>query len=264
MQHAWGLTETVGVPGKMVEFTKYQPFHGKRIARKIVYTISVGDFFTGEVTGLDDLKDLDETHFAIPTPTPRDQQLVTATMPEPELRSLAVEAPPIIWPQALDGSETGQASFYLALDPTGKVRDVLPVKTCNERTNDSAIRQIKSWTFRPALKDGFPVQAEGILNFDVNTRAWGPAKTLSDAEMRQMASNVVDPTVPAGEYPPGTVYKLWVAVDIDGGVLEKIAAGGPPKLFGPCDAALRQWHFRPIMENGQPRPYRGLVEFDIP
>jgi hypothetical protein len=33
--------------------------------------------------------------------------------------------------------------------------------------------------------------------------------------------------------PPNSVQKLWVTVDIDGGVLEKIAAGGPAKLFGP-------------------------------
>jgi hypothetical protein len=264
LPHAWGLTEMVGVPGKMLEFTKYQPFHGRRIARKITYTISVGNFFTGEVIALDDLKNVDETLFAIPNPTPREQQLVTATLPETELRGLAVESPRIIWPQALDGVETGQASFYLTLDPTGKVRDVLPVKTCNERTNDSAIRQIKSWKFKPATKDGFPVQGEGILNFDVNTRAFGPAQPLTDVETRKMASNIVECGVSAGEYPPGTVYKLAIAVDIDGGILEKIAVGGPGILFSRCDAALRQWHFQPIMEDGQPRPYRGLVEFHIP
>jgi hypothetical protein len=261
--HAFGLKETVGVPGHTVDFMDYKTFHGKRIAWRLVYTVSVRDYFTAEVTSLEDLKNPDESLFAITSPTPREQRIETATLQEPELRDLAVEAPQIIWPQALDGAVTGKASFYVAIDPTGKLREVSPVETCNERTNDSAIRQIKAWKFKPAIKDGFAVQAEGILTFDVNTRAWGPANTLSDVEMRQMASNVVEPEVPAGSFPPDTVYKLWVAVDIDGGVLEKIAAGGPPKLFGPCDAALRQWRFRPILENGQPRPYRGLVEFHI-
>lgn len=262
--HAFGLKETVAVPGHTVDFMDYKPFHGKRIARRIVYTVSIGDFMTSEVTDLEDLKDTDENLFAIPSATPREQQIVSATLQEPDLRSLAVEAPEIIWPQALDGSVTGKAHFYIAIDSSGKLRDVLPIDTSNERTNDSAIRQIKRWKFKQAIRDGFPVQSEGILTFDVNTRAWGPANTLSDAEMRKMADNVVAPVVVAGSFPPDTVYKLWVAVDSDGIVIEKIAAGGPPKLFGPCDAALRQWRFRPIIENGQPRPYRGLVEFHIP
>jgi len=264
VMHAFGLKETVAVPGHTVDFMDYKEFHGKRIARRLIYTVSVGDYLTAEITDLEDLKNPDESMFAITAATPRELQIVSATLQEPDLRSLAVETPQIIWPQALDGAETGKASFYIAIDPKGRLREVLPVKTCNERTNDSAIRQIKSWKFKQATKDGFPVQAEGILSFDVNTRAWGPVNTLSNEEMRKMASNVVEPIVPPGAFPPNSVYKLWVAVDIDGGVLEKIAAGGPPMLFGPCDAALRQWRFRPIMENGQPRPYRGLVEFQIP
>ncbi len=264
VMHAFGLKETVGVPGHTVDFLDYKPFHEKRIARRLIFTVSVGDYLTAEVTELEDLKDPGDSLFAIPSTTPRELRIVSATLEESELRSLAVEAPQIIWPQALDGAETGKASFYVAIDPKGRVREILPVATCNERTNDSAIRQIKSWKFKQAIKDGFPVQAEGILTFDVNTRAWGPANPLSDAEMRQMASNVVEPVVPAGAFPPNSVFKLWVAVDIDGGVLEKIIADGPPKLWGPCDAALRQWRFRPILENGQPRPYRGLVEFHIP
>jgi hypothetical protein len=264
VMHAFGLKETVGLPGHEVDFLDYRQFHGKRIARRVIYTVSVGDFFTSEITELEDLKSPDESMFAIPSPTPREQRIVRGTLSEPELRRLALDTPQIIWPQALDGNETGKASFYIAIDPKGRVREVLPVATCNERTNDSAIRQIKSWKFSPAMKDGFPVQAEGILTFDVNTRAWGPAKPLTDAEMRQMASNVTEPVVPAGAFPPNSVFKLWVAVDIDGGVLEKIVADGPPNLWGPCDAALRKWRFRPIMENGQPRPYRGLVEFRIP
>jgi hypothetical protein len=264
VMHAFGLKETVQVPGHTLDFLDYREFHGKRIAHRLIYTASVGDYLTAEITELEDLGKPDESLFAIPNATPREQRIVSATLEEAELRSLTVEAPPIIWPQALDGAETGIASFYIGIDPKGKLREVLPVETCNERTNDSAIRQIKSWKFKPAMRDGFPVQAEGILTFDVNTRASGPKNLLTDTEMRQMASNVVEPIVPAGAFPPNTVYRLWVAVDIDGGVLEKIHAGGPPNLFGPCDAALRQWRFKPIMENGQPRPYRGLVEFHIP
>ncbi len=180
------------------------------------------------------------------------------------MRNLATEKSEIIWPQVLDGAVTGAATFYVSLDTTGKVREVHPLQTANERSNDSAIRQIMRWRFNPARMDGTPVQSEGILTFILNTRAWGPKDTLDDASVRKLASNVVEPIIAPGKYPPGTEYKLWIAVDTDGIVIEKIAAGGPPDLFGTCDNALKQWHFSPLMENGEPRPYRALVVFRIP
>jgi len=60
----------------------------------------------------------------------------------------------------------------------------LCAETANERSNDSAIRQILRLRFKPAVKDGLAVQAEGILTFDLNTRASGPANALTDAEVR--------------------------------------------------------------------------------
>jgi hypothetical protein len=258
-----GLMETVGAAGHSVEFSSYQDFDGKRIARRLVYMVSVGDFLTAQITDLEEPRHPKKSLFAIRRPTPREKQIRSVTLEEAELRSLAVEKPEIIWPQVLDGAITGKASFYLAIDRQGKLREVLPLKTDNERSNDSAIRQILRWKFKAAVRDGHPVQAEGILTFDLNTRAWGPADTLSDAEARKLATNTVEPAIPAGMAPPGSVYKLWIAVDSDGVVIEKIKSEGPPQLFGPIDRALQQWHFSPILESGQPRPYRALLEFHI-
>ena len=261
LQSRFGLMESVEVVGHSIDFTNYQNFHGKRIARRIVYIVSVGNFQTADITSLDSLKHPDENLFAIPQPTQKSDQITTTTLKESELRSLAIEHPDIIWPQVLDGAQTGNASFYIGVDPQGRVREVLPVKTANERSNDSAIRTIYKWKFKPAIQDGHPVQAEGLLTFTLNTRAYGPADTLDDAQMRKLATNMVEPVVQPGSVAVGTEYKLWVAVDADGIVIEKIAAGGPPELFGPIDHALQQWHFSPIMENNQPRPYRGLLIF---
>jgi hypothetical protein len=36
------------------------------------------------------------------------------------------------------------------------------------------------------MKDGVRVQAEAILNFHFDTRAYGPAKPLTDAEVRKL------------------------------------------------------------------------------
>ena len=259
----FGLYESVGATARSVDFTNYKPFHGLRIAWRLIHTISAGDYFTAEITELEDLKDADQDLFAVAEPTPPKKRIRVEIMDEGQLRKLATDSPDIIWPQVLDGAITGKASFYISIDPAGKLREVLPIKTDNERSNDSAIRQIERWKFLPAIKDGVPVQAEGILNFDLNTRAAGPKDVLSDAEVRKLASNMVDPVIPPGKVPPGTLYKLWIAVDSDGVVIEKIIADAPPGLFGQVDHALQQWRFKPIIKDGQPQPYRALLELRL-
>jgi len=261
MHTPFGLTETVGVAGHSIEFTQYENFRGMRIARRLVFNVSAGDFEIAHVTTLEPLKHPDESHFAIDNPTPREGQLVAAIFNESELRSLAAEQFEIIWPQVLDGAQTGTATFYVAIDPRGRIREALPIQTANERSNDSAIRQIMRWKFKPPTRDGLAVQAEGLLTFQLNTRAFGPKDLLSDAEVRKLATNTVEPVIPPGAVPPGTEYKLWIAVDSDGIVIEKIISEGHGVDFGLVDKALLQWRFKPIMEDGQPRPYRALLVF---
>jgi hypothetical protein len=259
----YGLNETVGAPGYAVSFTNYKEFHKKRIARLLKSQISKEDYQTVEVTELSDLKNPDESLFAVPQPTAPENVLLNVTLAENKLRGLVQGAPDVIWPQMLDGATTGKASFIVELDAAGKVRDVLPIHNDNYSSSDSAIRQIKRWKFSPATMNGVPAQAEGVLTFDVNTREFAPADALTDEQVRKLATNIVEPVVPPGLVPPGTVFKLRITVDTDGVIAEKIIDGGPWQLFGPCDKAIMQWHLSPIMENGQPRSYRGLVEFHI-
>ncbi len=255
------MMESVEIAGHSIDLMDYQSFEGKRIARRIIYNISVGDFQTAVVTELSPLNKFDETLFAISQPTSPEEQLKENYLSEKELRSLGTETPEIIWPQVLDGAETGNASFYISLDRQGRVREVLPIKTANERSNDSAIRQILRWKFKPLIKNGTPAQVEGMLTFSLNTRKYGPSSTLDDTQLRKLASNMVEPVVPKEKAPPGSEYKLWIAVDSDGVVIEKIIAGGPSDIFGEVDHALKQWRFQPVIENGQPRSYRGLLIF---
>jgi hypothetical protein len=261
MSNPWGLDEFVGGAGHSIEFSDYHPFRGKRIARRLIYLVSAGDFMTARVTELEDLKHPDDDLFAVDHPTDPSQRIRVATLDQAALMDLATEKSEIIWPQVLDGSTTGKASFYISIDTAGKIREVEPLRTANERSNDSAIRQIMRWKFKPPVVDGIPAQVEGVLTFDLNTRAWGPKDFLNDAEGRKLATNIVDPVVPTGSVPPGTVFRIWVAVDSDGIIIEEIVLDGPSQLFTSCDRALHQWHFQPILENGQPRPYRTLIEF---
>lgn len=257
-----GLVETVGGTGYSVAFTSYRGFHGKRVARSVTYAVGVGEGLRAEVTKLEDFKPADAGMFEIAEPTPLDKQLRSATVTERELRALAVSAPEIIWPQVLDGQTRGTAEFYIGVDETGQVREVLPVRTDNERSNDSARRQLGKWKFKPLEKNGVPLQSEGVLTFALDTRAYGPKEPLTDAEVRKLATNTVDPKFP-DDAPAGGSCSLRVAIDEEGSIVEVIAGQGTPGLFGPCYDAIKQWKFKPIMENGQPRPYRAEIKFTV-
>src|ERR1700683_4848686 len=79
-------------------------------------------------------------------------------------RGLAQQPPEIIWPQVPeDNNTTGETSYYVSLDRSGQVREVLPLSVAIERADDSARRQILKWRFKPVLRDGVPVQTESIL-----------------------------------------------------------------------------------------------------
>jgi hypothetical protein len=259
-----GLTEIIDAPGHSIIFSRYVSFNGVRVARLLTDSVGVGEFLRAQITDLDELKNPDESLFAVPDPTPKEKQIRSFIFPEAEFRALAVDTPEIIWPQVLDGRTTGTASFYISIDRMGKVREVRPIRTDNERSNDSARNQILRWKFRPAVKDGTPVQAEAVLTFTLNTREFGPPAILSDAEVRKLVPNVVDPVISPGTAPSGATFSLWVAIDSDGNLIEAIAEDGPPALWKPCYEAIRKWNFSPIMENGQARPYRAELKFQAP
>ena len=260
-----GLREVVGASGHSVAFAAYELFAGKPVARILTNAPRLGeDLMTLRITDLEELHSPGRGLFKIPHPTPAAERLGFVSEPEQDLRNAVIGSQEIIWPQPLDGQQKGPASFFVSIDRNGRVREVQPLYTVNERTNDPAVNQIMKWRFKPFSEDGVPAQAEGVLNFTVDTRAFGPALPLTDAEARKLATGVVEPKIPASAYPSGTVYTLWAAIDSEGKLIEVIAGDGPHELFMPCYSALRKWQFHPIVENGQPRPYRAQIAFHTP
>jgi hypothetical protein len=258
-----GLTEFLGGPGRSVTFTDYRKFSGKRVARLLNYTLDHGDSYQAHVDTLGELKSSD-TQFSVPEITPKDKWIRSVVVPEAELRGLALESPNIIWPQVLaDVKTTGETSYYVSVDRFGQVQEILPLSVSVERADDSARRQIRRWRFKPLMKDGVAVQAEATWNFIFDTRQYGPADPLSDKEVRKLATGIVDPEFPSGSK-SGAVCNIRIAVDTDGTVIEEIAVDGAPELTMPCMQAIGKWHFSPILESGQPRPYRAEITFRVP
>jgi hypothetical protein len=149
-----GIRESIGAAGHKTVFGDYRKFGDRRIARQLTYTVSPGDVETLRITELEPYKSVDESQFVVDNTTPPEGRLAPATLTNEQLRALTVDPPQIIWPQVLDGGQTGTAAFYIAIDPHGKLREASPIQTANERSNDSAIRQIMRWKFRPATNDG--------------------------------------------------------------------------------------------------------------
>lgn len=258
-----GMMETVGSPGHAVTFSDYRPFANKRVARLVTYKIDQGDSLLARVTTLEEMKNIDASLFKIQVQTPKEAQIGTVALNQTELAQQALQKLEIIWPQVLDGKTTGETSYFVSIDKKGQVREVLPLSVAIERADDSARRQIMRWKFKPVLRNRVPMQVESVVNFDFNTRAYGPTEMLTDAEARKLASNVVDPAFPAGT-PSGLSCAVRVAVDSDGGLIEQIAGECAPGLFMACSHAVGKWKFSPIVQDGKSLPYRAEIAFKTP
>jgi len=258
-----GLTEIVGVPGHSVTFSDYHEFKDRRVARLVSVKIDQGDSLQARVTELKELNSVDDKLFEIATPTPKDNQIQSVVVSQLELGQQALQALEIIWPQVLDGKTTGETSYYVSIDRGGQVREILPLSVSIERADDSARRQIVRWKFKPFLKGGIPVQAEGVLELPFNTRAYGPANMLTDAEGRRLASNIVEPIFPTG-IATGSSCAIRIAIDSDGGLIEQIAGDCAPGMYQLCSHALGKWHFSPIVQEDKQLPYRAEIMFRAP
>jgi hypothetical protein len=258
-----GLTEIVETSGHAVTFSDYREFKNKRVARLVSVKIDQGDRFQAQVTELKELKKVDDSLFEIATPTPKENQLQSVVVSQKELAQQTLQPLEIIWPQVLDGKTTGETSYYVSIDRTGQVREILPLSVAIERADDSARRQIMRWKFKPFLKNGIPAQAEGVLQFSFNTRAYGPANMLTDAEGRKLASEIVEPTFPT-EVAAGSTCAIRIAIDSDGGLIEQIAGDCAPGMYQLCSHALGKWHFSPIVQDEKQLPYRAEIMFRAP
>jgi hypothetical protein len=259
------LREVVEASGHSVAFSDYESFLGKPVARILTNAPRLGeDLLALRVTELEELHEPQPDLFLVTGATPLDEQLRVVNASEADLRRAVIGSQGIIWPQPLDGGQKGSASFFVYIDRTGHVHEVQPLYPVNARTHDSAVSQIMKWKFKPFTQDGLPAQAEGVLNFTIDTRGWGPAEPLTNAEARKLASDIVEPEIPAGAYPSGTIYTLWAAIDSEGRVIEVMAGDGPNELFMPCYTAMRKWQFHPILKDGQPLPYRAQIAFRVP
>ncbi|MBZ5553709.1 MAG: energy transducer TonB [Acidobacteriia bacterium] len=261
---SYGLLNYVGIPGYSVEFKDYKRFKEKLVPYLLVTNPEPGTTIEAKITELSELKDPDESLFAIAHPSPKQELVRSVFLPEAPLRGLALQTPDIVWPTVRGGKTSGVLSIYVSVDRSGHVRETFPGNSANPGLDDTVRQQVQKWQFKPAVSDGQPVQVEGYLTFAFNTKIENPVMLLSDAEARKLATHLIEPQIPPGAAPPGTTFVVRVSIGPDGKLL---GAGNPNNvpsvLFLAGYEALQQWHFQPFLKDGKPDFYKADISFQV-
>jgi hypothetical protein len=88
---------------------------------------------------------------------------------------------------------------------------------------------------------------------------------LDDAEVRKLATRVVEPVAPPGKTRKGTRFTLRISVD-EAGKLQAVLNPNSiaPALYSAGAAALKKWRFRPYLNKGKADRFYADVTFRLP
>jgi len=152
-------------------------------------------------------------------------------------------------------------SLYVSIDRSGHVREAWPVASDNAELDAVAREQVMRWQYKPYMNGG-PSQIEAVLTFAFATKIDNPIAVLNDAEARKLVIRVVEPLIAPGKAHRGTRFMLRVAVN-EAGIVQNVQNpnNAPAALFTTGSAALKQWRFRPYMNQG--KADRFYAEIDL-
>lgn len=261
-QGKWGLLQQVITPGYKAHFEDYRPFKGKSVARKITAELGPATVLEARIYLLESPGRVEDALFAVDKPTPAAEQLKSAQIGEDTARKIALTAPDIAWPAVREGRSAGTVSVYVSVDRRGEVREAWPLESTNHEVDAAACEQVKHWKFQPYV-NGVPFQMESVLTFAYETKMGEPVPLLTNAEVRKLATRVVEAHVSATAA-EGTKFTLRLAADEHGNIRGVTNPNHvKPALFMAGDRALRQWKFRPYIHNGRPDRFNADVTFSV-
>ncbi len=136
----------------------------------------------------------------------------------------------------------------------------------NTGLEDSLRNSVKQWQLKPAISEGQPVQVEALLGFTFHTTLdkGKSLPELSDADVRDLAIEAVEPHFPPGAADKDTVIIINISVDETG----KLTGAGPASnmpnaLFLAAYNAIVKWKFRPYLKDGKPQYFHGKLAFRV-
>jgi hypothetical protein len=259
-----GRLKFFGSPGYSMEFHDFRGFGKKEIARELVDDPESGTKLVGKVTVLEEMSKVKD-QAGLFTPLPSDEDRFKEVQVSAETLERLTAAVPIEWPTVHSGNTKGREAIYISVDTTGRVREAWPINSDNGGVDDSVRDQARKWTVKPLVDEsGKPVQVDGGLSFSFETRIADPLPELSDAEVRQLATHIVEPAFPQGSVKPGQVFEVEIGVDEQGRVAGASFHGLQAGAIFPLDEAIKKWTFRPLMRNGKATYFHGTVKFVVP
>jgi TonB family protein len=262
------LLSSIFTKGYAAEFKDFKAFGDKQVSRLIENTPEPGTIIDARIDELTELKQPNETLFVVEHGTQPKDRIKSVYVAQDTFMKLAITGTEVAWPPQGGGPTTGGCAVYVGADRAGNVRESWP-EGCDSTGIQTALRDIvKTWKLRPPVSNGAPVQVEALLGFTFHTVVHdNPLPLLTDAEIRQLATNTVEPNFLKGPQavPAGTEVTVQISVDETGkltGITNTREV--PDALFQAAYAAITQWHFRPYMKDQKPQYIHANVTFHVP
>ena len=172
------LTNAFDISGGFVgDFKNFADFGRKQVARQINMDPEPGTTIQATITQLTELREPDETLFAIEKSTPPEGRINSLRISEETLRGLSLTSTEIEWPAVEGGLLTGGCALYVSADRSGHMREVWP-GGCDNNELVTPLREIvRKWRLKTATVNGAPVQVEARLTFPVKTTLKSKSKT---------------------------------------------------------------------------------------
>jgi len=260
-----GLLNFYGSPRYDMEFQDYRGFGKKQIAHKLIDHPEPGTELVGEVTVLEDESKAKTAQDLFNPLTSNDDRFETIPVNSQQMEQLSTGNPPIVWPPVHSGSVRGRLAIYVSVDNEGRVREAWPLNSDNAGLDDSVREQVSQWKLKSAVNSaGKHVQVDGGLSFAFETKIGDPLPQLSDAEVRALATKVVEPVWPADSVKSGQIIEAEISINEQGTLTGVGFNKVPNELIGPINVALSKWSFRPLMRDGKPQSFHAVVKFTVP
>jgi len=262
------LLSSVFTKGYAAEFKDFKAFGDKQVPRLIENTPEPGTTIDARINELTELKQPDETLFVVAHSTQPKDRIKSVHIAQDAFINLALTNTEITWPPQGGGPATGGCAVYVGADRAGNVRESWPAGCDSTGIQDTLCETVKTWKLRPPVSNGVPVQVEALLGFTFHAVVRdNPLPLLTDTEIRQLATNTVEPNFPKGPQvaPAGTEVTVQISVDETGkltGVTN--TRGVPDALFLAAYAAITQWQFRPYIKDQKPQYIHADVTFHVP
>lgn len=182
-------------------------------------------------------------------------------------------SPEVEFPRELSTYELADSvAIAVTVSPEGRVKKAKAVSGTIYALKYAAEQTVKKWAFQPYLVNGtpVPVRTEITFNFDNTFDHYRDANGDIPAHLNETASHALILNSIPPQYPPyaraGNIQgavELRVIVGEDGRVHALHIIRGHPMLAPAAYEAVRQWEFKPYVENGKTLPVVTKVTVDF-